>query len=102
LHNVGNLRVSGVDSRGYGPTFNVGDVVGCGWDIRGKSLYYTLNGQYLGSAFSNVRYLIPSPSTSPGPALTLLAATGDRPFVSSVRDTRVSRSRSFLPLTGVD
>lgn len=56
LHNIGNVRASGVDTRVYGPQFNIGDVVGCGWDIRGKSLYFTYNGQYLGNAFANVRY----------------------------------------------
>jgi hypothetical protein len=38
----------------YGPEFTTNDVVGCGWNIRQGIVFFTLNGQYLGTAFKNV------------------------------------------------
>ena len=39
---------SGVGSARFGPTFGVGDVVGCGLDYRDGSVFFTKNGRYLG------------------------------------------------------
>jgi len=36
----------------YGHTFGIGDVVGCGLDYRIGAVFYTLNGKFLGLAFS--------------------------------------------------
>ena len=39
---------SGVGGKNYGPTFGVGDVVGCGLDYRDGSVFFTKNGRFLG------------------------------------------------------
>ena len=47
----------------YGPRFGVGDTVGCGIDYAAGSIFFTLNGNNLGEAFSNVcgtQYLYPT------------------------------------------
>eukprot|EP01087_Luapelamoeba_hula_P010094 TRINITY_DN2658_c0_g1_i4.p1 TRINITY_DN2658_c0_g1~~TRINITY_DN2658_c0_g1_i4.p1 ORF type:complete len:3811 (+),score=698.07 TRINITY_DN2658_c0_g1_i4:295-11727(+) len=54
FHNVSNLRQSQQLKTEYGPNFQVGDVVGCRWDIRNKRIFFTKNGETLGPAFDSV------------------------------------------------
>lgn len=40
--------------RQYGPQFGVGDTVGCGIDYVTSSIFFTINGRYLGPAWQNL------------------------------------------------
>lgn len=39
----------------FGPSFSCGDIIGCGVDYRDHSIFYTINGKYLGKAFKDVQ-----------------------------------------------
>ncbi|KAI0353184.1 SPRY-domain-containing protein [Trametes cingulata] len=42
------------DGSPYGPTFDSGDVIGCGVDFSQNRVFYTKNGSFLGMVFENV------------------------------------------------
>ncbi|KIP02849.1 hypothetical protein PHLGIDRAFT_78477 [Phlebiopsis gigantea 11061_1 CR5-6] len=42
------------DGNPYGPTFDTGDVIGCGVDFTKHKVFYTKNGNFLGLVFENV------------------------------------------------
>ncbi|KAI0344287.1 SPRY-domain-containing protein [Trametopsis cervina] len=42
------------DGNAYGPTFDTGDVIGCGIDFSQNKAFYTKNGAFLGMVFENV------------------------------------------------
>jgi len=50
----GIFHSSGGMLKPYGPKFGPGDTIGCGIDYISKSIFYTLNGEFLGNAFGNI------------------------------------------------
>ncbi|KAK7688293.1 hypothetical protein QCA50_008664 [Cerrena zonata] len=42
------------DGNPYGPTFDTGDIIGCGIDFSQNKAFYTKNGNFLGLVFENV------------------------------------------------
>ena len=43
---------SGTRSAAYGPRFGANDVIGCGVCVHSRKIFYTLNGKFLGVAFT--------------------------------------------------
>lgn len=50
----GFVFTSSSSGKAYGPHFSSQDVIGCGVNFRTKSAFFTKNGQYLGTAFTNI------------------------------------------------
>jgi hypothetical protein len=44
----------------FGPKFEKNDVIGCGLITSKKQIFFTFNGRYLGSPFTNVEFLADS------------------------------------------
>lgn len=47
---------SGEMNKRFGPTFGVGDTIGCGIDYHHRGIFYTKNGRFLGYAFENLSF----------------------------------------------
>jgi hypothetical protein len=50
----GIFHSSGSMLKNFGATYGVGDTVGCGIDYVNQCIFYTLNGQFLGAAFTDL------------------------------------------------
>ncbi|KAJ5605133.1 hypothetical protein N7510_010287 [Penicillium lagena] len=72
--------------RPYGPTFGVGDTVGCGVNFSTGSAFFTKNGVFLGNVFHELRNvkLFPSVGMKKQPPVHLRANFGQEPFVFDI------------------
>lgn len=61
----GIFHSSGGMLKAYGPKFGLGDNVGCGIDYISKGIFYTLNGNFLGYAFTDIDNIILSNNLFP-------------------------------------
>ncbi|KAJ6018146.1 hypothetical protein N7451_001525 [Penicillium sp. IBT 35674x] len=70
----------------YGPTFGVGDIVGCGVNFSTGQGFFTRNGVFLGYAFRELRNvkLYPSVGMKKQPPVHLKANFGQDPFVYDI------------------
>jgi len=70
---------AGVKVRFYGPSFDVGDTVGCGIDYARCEIFFTLNGHYLGAAFNDVSGIL-APTIGIDSLYPVLINFGSQPF----------------------
>lgn len=92
------------EGKAYGPTFTVGDVVGCGINFSQDEVFFTKNGKNLGTAFSKVNcsgtgLLYPTISLhSPGEKVSV--NFGNRPFKFDL-ESFIEASYSFHTLSSL-
>ncbi|OAQ82728.1 RanBPM [Purpureocillium lilacinum] len=90
--------------RNYGPTFSLGDVIGCGVNFRDHTAFFTKNGVKLGTAFTDVvrSKLYPTVSMKKtGEQVT--ANFGQCPFVYNIDDMiREQREKIQLEIAATD
>ncbi|KAI0402016.1 hypothetical protein F4802DRAFT_578139 [Xylaria palmicola] len=53
--NDGTIWGSGQTGGPYGPTYDEGNIIGCGVNFREGTAFYTIDGKVIGRAFTNVR-----------------------------------------------
>ncbi|KAJ5233394.1 SPla/RYanodine receptor SPRY [Penicillium citrinum] len=83
--------------RSYGPTYGVGDTVGCGVNFSTRSAFFTKNGVFLGTAFSGLPdiQLYPSVGMKRQPPVCLKTNFGQEPFVFDI-DGMVKHERASI------
>lgn len=55
----GNIFCASGVGKAYGPTYTLNDTVGCGVNTEDGSVFFTKNGQYLGTFFACLLFTLP-------------------------------------------
>ncbi|ORZ36459.1 concanavalin A-like lectin/glucanase domain-containing protein [Catenaria anguillulae PL171] len=79
----GNIFQSSGSGKPYGPTFQTGDVVGCGINFIDRSAFFTKNGVHLGTAFTNLPFPTSMPSSTATSSSSLPIVT-QKPIYPSI------------------
>ncbi|KAJ6440346.1 RanBPM [Purpureocillium lavendulum] len=90
--------------RNYGPTFSLGDVIGCGVNFRDHTAFFTKNGVKLGTAFTDVvrSKLYPTVSMKKT-GEQVMANFGQCPFVYNIDDmVREQREKIQMEISATD
>jgi hypothetical protein len=81
----------------YAPSFTPNDIVGCGYNREESTVYFTLNGKYLGAAFVNVSEVMMLPFVAvKSPHVTIAINLGQEPFLFSVADEHERAERKKI------
>jgi hypothetical protein len=83
--------------RVYGPTFTVGDVIGCGINFSSGQAFFTKNGVNLGCAFREIRNPRPFPSIGMKKHTGAWVSVnfGQRPFLFDI-DAMMAKEQDFV------
>lgn len=79
----------------WGPIWGKGDTVGCGLDFAKNCIFYTKNGEFLGSAFDNVRGKF-FPVVGMAVQIKLTANFGQNPFSYDMRKYEEDRGEIMV------
>jgi len=84
-------KIFRITEKQYGKTFGSGDTVGIGIDFKKEEIFFTLNGEYLGLAFENVREseLFPVVGIDSNDIITF--NFGALPFAYDITKNRISK-----------
>jgi hypothetical protein len=96
----GIFHARGEMLKSFGPTFGIGDTVGCGIDYLSHCIFYTLNGRLLGPAFSGTPESLTQQALYPVVGMDTRGGLDcnfgiDRPFVYDL-DTLVQQQQDVI------
>ncbi len=80
----------------YASSFTPNDVVGCGYNRDESTVYFTLNGKYMGAAFVNVNEVLLPFVALKSPHVVVSLNLGHEPFLFKVSDEQERAARKQI------